>query len=88
MTLLVLRDEMNRDLAAVPEELVSFDELLIFLAETEVGLRRFIAAGVVKPEPDGRFWLKASITAYTGYWERVIAEQDAGIATIGPQSQA
>jgi hypothetical protein len=90
---LALRDEVRRDLATLSDDAVAgLDELAAWLGEDEAGLRRFVAAGVLKLTDSGEYLLKASIEAYCGYWEQVLADQDAeadaDLAAIEPHGSA
>jgi hypothetical protein len=54
---------------------VSFDELVHHLGELPHKLDRFIDAGVIVPNDDGRFDLLQATQAYLGYWTQIIAKR-------------
>jgi hypothetical protein len=54
---------------------VSFDELVHHLGELPHKLDRFIDAGVIVPDQDGRFVLERSVADYLGYWTNVIRRE-------------
>ncbi len=55
------------------DDRVNLDELALALGETRAGLRRFIRAGLIVPEVDGRVRLAAARSAVIAYWRDVIA---------------
>jgi hypothetical protein len=56
-------------------ETVSFDELVHHLGELPHKLDRFIDAGVIVPDQDGRFVLERSVADYLSYWTGVIRRE-------------
>jgi hypothetical protein len=51
-------------------------ELAHLLGERSNKLSRFVSAGVIVPDRDGRFPIVASVTAYWSFWRSVIHERD------------
>jgi hypothetical protein len=54
---------------------VTFDELVHHLGEPPHKLDRFIDAGVIVPDQDGRFVLERSVADYLSYWTGVIRRE-------------
>jgi hypothetical protein len=61
----------------VADQVVSLDELATLIGEQSAKLRRFVYAGVLRPDRNGRFPIPHSVEAYLGYWQRVVAEAEA-----------
>jgi hypothetical protein len=56
---------------------VTLAELAEALSETPVRLRRFVSAGVIRPNGRGEFPLMLSIASYVRFWQSIISAADA-----------
>jgi hypothetical protein len=76
MTATALKAEPNHCNRVAVVDGLSFDELAALLGEKPHKLDRFIDAGVIVPDQDGRFPIVASVEAYWSFWRGVIHERD------------
>jgi hypothetical protein len=63
--------------ANVADQLATLAEFAALIGEEPAKLRRFVYAGVLRPDRGGRFPIVRSVEAYLGYWQRVVAEAEA-----------